>query len=144
MSGDPGPPDVWQTEHGYFFRRAVWEPLLLLLGAGAAWSFLGAGLCFSSLGGGEVRERRGPSRACRILMAPTVRMSPQIRVGASRGDSCFRTHWRAWARALLELRARRGLLSCGGRIEGGQQESSSLSAPPAWLAPSYLETKLPK
>lgn len=124
--GGSDPPDVWQTEHGYFFRRAVWEPLLLLLGAGAAWSvaapgsFLGAGLCFSSLGGGEAREGRGPSRACRTLMAPTARMSPQSRMGASRGDSCFRTHWRAWARALLELRARRGLLSCGGRIEGGQ------------------------
>lgn len=117
--GDPNPPGVWQTERGYFFRRAVWEPLLLLLGAGAAWSvfapgsFLGSGLCFSSLGGGEAREGRGPSRACRTLMAPTARMSPQSRVGASRGDSCFRTQWRAWARALLELRARRGLLSCG-------------------------------
>lgn len=50
--------DTWQAECGYFFRRVVWEPLLQLLGAGAAWSaaapgsFLSTGLCFSSLGGG--------------------------------------------------------------------------------------------
>lgn len=50
-------------------------------------SSLGAGLCFSLAGG----EGRGPRRACMTLMAPTVARSPQSRVGASRGDSCFRT-----------------------------------------------------
>lgn len=87
-----------------------------MLGAGEACllaateSSWGAGLCFSSL----VRGRDcGPSRACMTLMAPTAPRSPQSRAGASRGDSCFRTQWRAWLRVLLEPRARGGLLSCG-------------------------------
>lgn len=106
--------------HSYFLRREVWELLLRLLGAGTAWAraeSLGAGL--SSLAGGEHREGRGPSRACMTLMAPTVRMSPQSKVGASRGDSCLRNQWRARARVLLALRVRGGLLSCGRRIEEG-------------------------
>lgn len=89
-------------------------------------SFLGAGLCFSSLVRGEEREEWGPSRACITLMAPTAARSPQSRVEASRGDSCCRIQRRAWARALLELRARGGLLSYGCRIEEGPQ------GPPLW------------
>ena len=122
--GQRSPPslDARLTECGYFFRRVVWELLLQLLGTGVACSvaaprsFLGAGLCFSCLEGGEDWEGRVPSRACMTLMAPTVRMSAQSRVGASRGDSCSRTQRRAWARELLELRARGGLLSCGAEL----------------------------
>lgn len=147
--GASRPWDVWRTEHGYFFRRPVWEPLwllllLLLLEAGAGWSvaapgsFLGAaGLCFSSLGGGAAREARGPSRACRTRTAATATMSPQSRAGASRGDSCFRSQWRARARELLELRARRALLSWRGRIEGvgGQRGSFPGGQRSPWPAP---------
>ena len=70
---------MWLTEHGDFFRRGVWEPLLLL-GAGEACllaateSSWGAGLCFSAL----VRGRDcGPSRACMTLMAPTAPRSQE-------------------------------------------------------------------
>lgn len=114
---------LWATRltgRSYFLRREVWELLLRLLGAEAAWpraESLGAGL--SSRAGGDHQEGRGPSRACMTLMAPTVRMSPQSKVGASRGDSWLRNQWRAWARTLLALRARGGLLSCGRRIEEG-------------------------
>lgn len=117
---------LWATRltgRSYFLRREVWELLLRLLGAEAAWpraESLGAGL--SSRAGGDHQEGRGPSRACMTLMAPTVRMSPQSKVGASRGDSWLRNQWRAWARALLALRARGGLLSCGRRIEEGPWE----------------------
>lgn len=99
---------LWATRltgRSYFLRREVWELLLRLLGAEAAWpraESLGAGL--SSRAGGDHQEGRGPSRACMTLMAPTVRMSPQSKVGASRGDSWLRNQWRAWARALLALR----------------------------------------
>lgn len=81
------------------------------------------------------------------LMAPTVRMSPQSRVGASRVESCLRSQCRAWVRVLLELRARGGLLSCGGRMEKGPWRwplwaEITLPPPPAWLMPPYLEAKL--
>lgn len=102
----------------YFLRWGGWE-LLLLVGAGVTPESLGAGLCFSSLAAGQDLEGWCPSRACTTLMVPTVRMRPQSRVGASRGDSCLRTQCRAWVRMLLELRARGGLLSCWGRIEEG-------------------------
>lgn len=148
------PLDTRLTECGYFFRRVVWELLLQLLGAGAACSvaapgsFLGAGLCFSSRGGGEDRAGWGPSRACMTLTAPTARTRPQSRVGASRGESCFRTQRRARARGLLGLRARGGLLSCGAglrRVGGARGGWRSTPSPlPAWLAPLYLEAKLPE
>lgn len=79
-------------------------------------------------------------------MAPAAARSPQSRVEGSRGDSCLRTQRRAWARVLLELRARGGLLSCGCRIEEG------LWGPLLWgrvtpatspsLTPSHLKAKL--
>lgn len=109
-----GPRPSWDRHTAdrtrYFLRWGGWE-LLLLVGAGVTPESLGAGLCFSSLAAGQDREGWCPSRACTTLMAPTVRMSPQSRVGASRGDSCLRTQCRAWVRMLLELRARGGLLS---------------------------------
>lgn len=123
-----------------------------MLGAGEACllaateSSWGAGLCFSSL----VQGRDcGPSRACMTLMAPTAPRSPQSRAGASRGDSCFRTQWRAWLRVLLEPPARGGLLSCGTgwrKVRGGRPcgPGSPLPPTPACLTPSYLKAKLPE
>lgn len=124
--------------------------LLQLLVAGLACSeaapefFLRAGLGFSPLSGGEDLSDQGTSRACMTLTAPTAPRSPQSRMGGSMGDSWVRTQWRAWARALLGLRARGGLLSCGKESRKTSELRSPLPSPSAWWTPSYLKPKLPE